>query len=269
MVVTGNSTLRAYAFGLALPATNGIRIDGTLTVDTNGNTLSILGNVNDKTGGAGALVVDGGGTLNLRGLNNYSLGTTVQGGSVLDVNADNQLGAAGTGVTLNNGTLEIEGTAYTGTARVLALGAGGGTVQIDNGAANFTLASVTGAGALSTFGPGTVELTGANAYTGGTSVAAGVLVIDNGGSLGTGTVSIANAATLRFGNAVTVTNDIFSGSIFGVANLDTNGNNVTLSGAVQGVFSTFNKIGIGTLTLSGFVAGEPQRAVTSMCRRGR
>ena len=59
-------------------------------------------------------------------------------------------------------------------AKLAPLGAGGGT--FDTNGNNVTLASaITGSGGLAKQGLGTLNLTGANTYTGGTAVLAGTL----------------------------------------------------------------------------------------------
>ncbi|MBR0239494.1 MAG: autotransporter-associated beta strand repeat-containing protein [Thermoguttaceae bacterium] len=60
-------------------------------------------------------------------------------------------------------------------------------------------------------GAGTMALTYANTYTGGTTINTGTLKLSGDGALGTGAVSIASAATLTFGSDLiqtTIANDI-------------------------------------------------------------
>ena len=121
--------------------------------------------------GTGSLVKTEGGRLVLSGANGYQGGTRLAGG-VLEVERDENLGAAAGGLTFAGGTLAT--TADLRTARAVALAgdggfdvAGGTTLQLDG--------AVSGAGDLHKRGAGTLRLAGANGY-GNTVVEAGTLV---------------------------------------------------------------------------------------------
>ncbi|WP_412180278.1 autotransporter-associated beta strand repeat-containing protein, partial [Variovorax paradoxus] len=90
-------------------------------------------------------------------------------------------------------------------------------------------------GSLVKVGSGTLELSGANTYTGGTTVAAGTLAVNNasGSATGTGAVQVQGGATLA-GN----------GSVAGAVSI-----------AKGGVLSAGNA-GVGTLTLGGLNLAE-------------
>jgi uncharacterized repeat protein (TIGR03803 family)/autotransporter-associated beta strand protein len=89
------------------------------------------------------------------------------------------------GVDLDGGTLQASDSFATSTPVTLA--AGGGT--IDSNGSDVTLGgAMGGSGGLTVTGAGSVVLTGANGYTGGTTVASGLLAAENasaipGGSL--------------------------------------------------------------------------------------
>ncbi|HEY0200022.1 MAG TPA: autotransporter-associated beta strand repeat-containing protein [Rhodanobacter sp.] len=155
------------------------------------------------------------GTLILGGANTYRGGTSIEGGT-LQVSADDNLGAAGTGVAIDNATLKF-GADLT-TPRTLTLGANGGTID-PNGHTGDIDGTITGTGKLTvssrTAGPGVLNLNAANSYAGGTDIvgtgvgnaaAQSVTVnADTTGALGQDgtTVNLSNGATLAFANAGT------------------------------------------------------------------
>ncbi len=119
------------------------------------------------------------------------------------------------------------------------------------------ISEVSGTRSLTKTGSGTLVLSGTNAYSGGTSINAGVLEFSSLGSLGTGTTLALGAAatngTLRYasGNTadvsgLTVTLNVGGGTI------DTNANNVTFANAIgNSGTGGLTKTGTGTLTLAG------------------
>ena len=145
---------------------------GTLQIRTGGTTGSILGDVTDNaalafdrsdtvtfTGavsGTGSLTQLGGGTLLLTNTNTYSGGTTISAGTL-------QIGAGGTsgsivGDVTDNGTLAFNRSDHVTFGGV-----------------------VSGTGSLTQQGPGTLTLTGANTYGGGTTISGGTLQIGSAG----------------------------------------------------------------------------------------
>lgn len=131
--------------------------------------------------------------------------------------------------------------------------AAGAVGTVDTQAFTMTLASaITSADATSTFaksGSGTLILTGAKAYTGGTTINAGTLQLGNGATIGSlaGGAVIDNG-TLAFNN--TAGAQTFANTISGNGSLSQIGNNVlTLSG--NNTFSGGMTINGGTVTLNG------------------
>ena len=109
---------------------------------------------------------------------------------------------------------------------------------------------LSGSGSLARIGPGTLALSGANDYSGGTTLGAGTLSFADG-SLGSGAVAFAGG-TLQW--AGTNTQDV-SAQFAAVraaqtAILDTNGNNVTFANAISDS-GALTKLGAGTLALAG------------------
>ncbi len=147
-------------------------------------------------------------------------------------------GTAGT-VTIV-GTQAFDTLQFTSTGYVLNPGAGGqlqlagmsgiGTINTDSGiVATVNTAIVDGSSqSLTKVGGGTLVLTAANTYTGGTTISGGTLQLGDGGATGSVAGNILDNGTLAFNRSNTVT---FAGVISG-------------SGAV-------NQIGSGTTILTG------------------
>jgi fibronectin-binding autotransporter adhesin len=137
----------------------------------------------------------------------------------------------------------------------IVLGAASGQTQVFNQSSGGTLivngvVSSTNTVGLSLRGGGTVQLNGANTYTGNTSIDTNneTLILGNDNALGTGTLTnnALGAAIQAGGGARSISNAISLS-----ANTTISGsNNLTLSGIVSGSF-TLTKSGSGTLTLSG------------------
>lgn len=127
--------------------------------------------------GAGAVEKTGAGTLTLAPTagNTYAGGTRINGGTVA-IGADNALGAATGGVSFDGGTLQLTQNVDLAATRAVTLNAGGGTIDTQ-GFASTLSQGITGSGALSKLGSGVLTLNGNNSVGGGTTVAAGTLVV--------------------------------------------------------------------------------------------
>src|SRR5262249_44781921 len=145
------------------------------------------GTVSAVLAGTGALSKTGAGTVTLSGANTYSGDTTVSAGALqlarggrlaADRESTAEGGGAGgrgaTTLTQNGGHTLTSGTVQGGT-----LSSSGG-FALQSGTVSTVLA---GTGAVSKTTGGTVTLSGANTYSGGTTVSAGVLQLGTGGSL--------------------------------------------------------------------------------------
>ncbi len=100
---------------------------------------------------------------------------------------------------------------------------------------------------------GTVALTNANTYTGGTFINGAILQVGNNQALGSGPVTFGSDGTLQAGAAALVlANNISIGS--GVnASVNSNGQTLTLSGVISSADATgsFIKNGTGTVVVTG------------------
>jgi fibronectin-binding autotransporter adhesin len=198
--------------------------------------------------GAGSLEKIGSGTLNLSGVNTYSEGTFINGGT-LEISADNNLG---TGViSFDGGALDV-GTHSVTIDRAITLESGGGTFANElNGTLSLD-GVISGVGGLTKTGSGVTALGGANTYSGGTFINGGTLEItaDNnlgassgglsfdGGTLDTGikSVTIDRAITLESGGGTFAVDD--------AANKKT----ISLTGEISGT-GGLTKTGTGTVAL--------------------
>ncbi len=229
--------------------------------DGGAGSAGYIATIGNAVEGSAGLVKTGVGTLVLGGTNGYTGGTAVQAGT-LSVSADANLGAAGGGIALDGGRLQVTGTGFTATTRGIDIGAAGGEIEVVE--ANLDLAAggaLSGGGALRKSGEGTLTLAGASSYTGATTIAAGTLRMGAAGVLGAGArVTLADhaGATLDLdGFDQTIGSLAGGGSAggalrLGSATLTTGGDNgsTRFAGTVEGAGSLV-KQGSGHFTLAG------------------
>jgi autotransporter-associated beta strand protein len=278
-----------------LSGSNGARPAGTnnLTVVNNGGVLQLQANPANTVSGTSyalsseetansPLELNSGATVQLRSDSNVTFAGANNLGGVgsatitFDVNqltsagSNNTLTFAPGGITTFNTTINVTG----GNGDTLALGPIAGdssTLTLNPTSGNLTIGGVISAvSTLTKNGAGTLTFSAANTYTGGTTISAGVLLLNNALaaqdsivtiSAGTGTLGTNNGLQFQsgLGDAFTI------GGLSGASNealLDTAGSNVALtignnndtgmtySGALSGGGS-LTKVGTGTQTLSG------------------
>ncbi|ECN8616182.1 AIDA autotransporter-like protein ShdA, partial [Salmonella enterica subsp. enterica serovar Kentucky] len=179
--------------------------DDSFTVNT------VLENVDANSGWNGqSLTKTGAGTLILNAENTYTGGTTISGGTLVASNVD----ALGSGDVTDNATLEMN--------------TGGDFAN-----------NIGGTGRVVKSGDKTLTLSGANSYTGGTTISGGTLVANNVEALGTG--SVTDNATLELN-----TGGDFDNAISGSGQVVKSGDKtLTLSGANS--YSGATTISGGTL----------------------
>ncbi|EKO37882.1 MAG: autotransporter-associated beta strand repeat containing protein, partial [Solidesulfovibrio magneticus str. Maddingley MBC34] len=215
---------------------------GAFEVANSSDTLTISGVITDAVSGtAGSLTKTGSGTLYLTGVNTYTGGTNIHGGTV-NIVADANLGDASGGLTLDGGILQIG--ADVASSRAVTLGSGGGS--FDTNGHDLTLnGTVSGSGGLTKTGSGTLTLSGDAAYTGPTAIQAGTLSL--GGSCSSSSMAVASGATLNFAPTKDVT---YAGSITGSGHVTKTGDDpLTLSGDNSG-FTGDLTLAAGTLSVS-------------------
>jgi autotransporter-associated beta strand protein len=166
----------------------------------------------------GAVAIQGG-TLVLTGVNAYGGGTTLSAGT-LTVGNNSALGtgplsmAPGTTLSfLNTGNFTLgNNISITGAA---AFAPPGGTTQTAAG----VISDGNSPGMLGMQGPGTLALSGANTYTGGTVLSAGTLAIGNNAALGTGGLTTLDGTVLQAAaDGLSLANTV---SLEGAATVDT------------------------------------------------
>ncbi|KTF30106.1 outer membrane protein, partial [Xanthomonas vesicatoria] len=264
--VTGDSVL-SNAVAAALG--NAVNLGAALTVD-NPADLTLAGAI----GGSGALIKTNTGTLTLDGGNTYTGGTTVNAGTLAGNSASLQ-GAIVDNATVvfNQAADGVFSGSITGTGNVVKDGAGalllngangysGGTtiaagsligdstsVQgdiVNNAALVFNQTTggvyagvVSGTGSLEKAGSGTLQLTGANSYTGGTLVSAGSLIGTTDSLQG----DVVDNATLVFDQAADGT---FTGVVSGTGTVVKQGAGA-LTLAAANTYSGGTTVAAGTL----------------------
>jgi autotransporter-associated beta strand protein len=134
-----------------------------------------------------------------------------------------------------------------------------GSTTFNNSAVNYTVGSSGGfgiaAGTLAKSGSGSLRLSTANTYAGGSTLNAGTLVIDNASAIGTGALTINGgtlnavaSTTLSTNNAVNVAGDFaFTGS----ADLNLGTGSVTLSGGTRAIAVNAGTLTVGRITNAG------------------
>ena len=188
-------------------------------------------------------------TWALTGTTTASTPWTVTQGT-LQISADNNLGAAGTTLTLNGGTLAT--TATFNSSRPVAITANNGGVDVADGTTLTWNGAISGPGALSKFGAGTLLFNGNQSYAGATNVLAGALAIGDPSHAsanlsGSSLVTVASGATL--GGYGTVAGNVVNNGTIAAANAVsafssgptgtfTIGGNVTNSGLINLAGST-------------------------------
>jgi autotransporter-associated beta strand protein len=202
------------------------------------------GETGSSTATGGSFTKVGTGTLTLTGASSYTGGTTVSGGLV----NFSSLGNFGSGpITLDGGGLQwASGGAVDVSPRLAALGSAGGT--LDTNGNNVVLSSaLSGSGALTKTGAGTLSLTAANTYGGGTTISDGTLILGDGGTTGSVTGNIVNNSALVFNRSNSAT---YAGNISGTGSLTLTGaGDVQLDGVMS--YTGTTTIGAQTLRLNG------------------
>ncbi len=209
---------------------------GSSLTTNNGFGTAFYGNITDGTvpGAGGNLVIGAdsdGRTIGLYGTNTYTGGTTINPNGKLLLGNNDTGGTTGSivGNVLDNGLLIFNRGSTTTFSGVIS---GSGSVA---------------EGVLGGTTTGDLKLTGANTYTGGTSVYSKALILGNGGTTGSivGNVTLFNNAALGFNRSDAVT---FPGVVSGTGSL-VKGSTGTLTLTGQSTYTGTTSVSGGTLVV--------------------
>jgi autotransporter-associated beta strand protein len=239
LAVTMPVVMNGGTLGSGWPGPNGATYACPILVNTNStfnfsggyDSCTFSGNI---TGTAGLTLTGGTATRTFTGTNSYGW-TTINAG-VLQIGNGGASGTLGLGNVTNNSTLIFNRT---------------GSLPVTN--------RISGTGALIQNGSGTVTLFGTNIFTGGTTLAAGILNVSAPETAGTsgplgksGTIAFIGG-TLQY----SLVNSIDYSSRFSTAtnqdiSIDTAGQSVTFATSLTSTGGgSLTKLGAGTLTLAG------------------
>ena len=162
---------------------------------------------------------------------------------------------------------------------------GSNTLTLDGSGTNTSIAGVvSGSGAVVKNDAGTVNLSGANTYSGGTTLNLGTVNANHNSALGSGTVTLAGG-TLGSANGATVANNLTLSANSGLSNITTSGiltqtasstlnmANATQSGAVKLSNSSAAQaltvqVDSGSSTISGVISNGGTAATGNVIKSG-
>jgi autotransporter-associated beta strand protein len=261
------NTLTVNTGGILATTSNTLTV-GALTTSGNiqyefhtvgaGTTLAINGYL---LGTIGGLVKNDAGVLSLNNTAYYTGATTVNAGKLLlNSNAANTLAVAPTAtvptvqnLVVNGGVLDLNGfDQYVGSlANSNTIGGSGGSITSST-VANFVTDSSTGTafggtinGALTLYKDNSsiLTLTGANTYTGATNILGGTLLLQDSGTLASGTINIDGGTLSLLNSGLANINARIASSalvnlnsgVFSVTGANNTGTNVSIGSTGAGV----------------------------------
>ena len=244
LFITGSGTLGAASGNVTVTGTGGseVKLDlrnqqtrtGTITM-TGENARIIAGDVNNvgslvnngsiqfgggklavAVSGTGGINVTGGGTIDSS--NSYTGATTISGTTgwygtdQLFVNNANALGAASGDLTISGGSVNLQNNTITRSGNLTISGGSVETGTISKSGSDYNIqggtvgAVLAGTAGLTKSGSATAYFTGANTYSGGTTINGGILSLSSAGDLGNaaGAVTVNTGGTLYTHSGLTI-----------------------------------------------------------------
>ncbi len=259
---TANGSGKGVTFGIVGTGVGVVLVSGSIQ-DPVGMTAGTAGTVTITTN-----------ETRFNGVNTYVGATVIEGSATLKANAStaNNGGLPAISALTVNGTLEMVNHSFTigslsGTGKVdnSTTGTGSQTLTIgsNNNSTAFSgiITNSAGVTSLTKIGTGAQTLSGANWYSGMTTISNGTLVVSNNLALSTNTVILAggclgaSTGTWAITNVVNVQADSSlgtNGTLILMGNLTNNGTLTVVSG---GILINGSKTGTGALTVSGGYLG--------------
>ena len=234
--------------------TGGTLSNGTLT--NNGSNFGLQsGTVSAVLAGTNGVNKTTSGTVTLSGNNTYTGGTTINAGT-LQIGHANALGTSGN-ITFSGGTMQFA-SGGSGADYGARIKNSASAIILDTNTNNVTFSGAidsSNTAGLTKNGTGTLALSGANTYTGGTTINAGTLTLSGAsGALGSGNVTVGGSTALELGNSGT---PVVSNNISGSGTIRQTGSGVTSlsgtntnTGAVEATAGTLLFSGAGALSAS-------------------
>jgi autotransporter-associated beta strand protein/T5SS/PEP-CTERM-associated repeat protein len=254
---SGGTTISAGTLQVGNGGTSGSLGSGSVT-----DNASLIVNRSDEVSlgniisGTGSFTQAGSGTTTITVSNSYSGGTTVSAGAVALSN-EYALGATNAALNVSGGTLN--NTSYNAVVGAVTLGngsiTGAGTLTASSYTATNTGAaliseSLAGTGSFTQSGTGTTTITGANTYSGTTTISAGALSAASTNALGTSAVTLTDSGSLALSTNLTISSLVWNGGSTIALPYLTNGAFLNITGAL-----TMTGSGTGTFNLTGNTLG--------------